>query len=418
VTPINLQRGLIHGRDTEKSIMMGTPARARKLIFRVALVCLVGVVTFVGNAAPWDALVDPARDATLNRATAAIARVVAKVAKSEGATQIVVNPITDTGDLTHTSGAGVTDKLIEQLRGQGLEAALKADLIFTGSYAVGEAETDGRRAGFAAAKIAFQVRRRNGRVLLDSEKDIDLEHQPRITNPADVQVMGGGTGFLPPSAAAGENDRRILDGLDNKPGLFEIDGATLRPTGAPYAIQMLVARLGADEVPHARAFHSRRVQVRDGAPFLKVEPGEIIAVRIIDNAAHDVAATVTIDGLSMFAFRDDRGDKNEHVVIAARAAGEVLGWYRNNKRSSAFLVADLPSDHPRAAFLKNPARIGSITVTFAAAWEKDRQKPADEPLTRQATEIVPGAPIDAPYDTVDRHIGVHRAAVTVRYDKL
>jgi hypothetical protein len=68
--------------------------------------------------------------------------------------------------------------------------------------------------------------------------------------------------------------------------------------------------------------------------------------------------------------------------------------------------------------LKNPAKIGSITVTFAAAWEKDSQKPRDEPATRQATEIVPGAPIDAPYKTVQRHIGAFRAAVTVRYDKM
>ena len=160
------------------------------------------------------------------------------------------------------------------------------------------------------------------------------------------------------------------------------------------------------------------VRVRDGAPFLNVEPGEIIAVRIIDNADHDLASTVMIDGLSMFAFRDDKADKDEHVVIGARSAGDVLGWFRNSKRSSVFLVADLPRDHPKAAFLKNPARIGSITVTFAAAWERDSQKPADEPLTRQAAEIVPGAPIDAPYKTVNRHIGVHRAAVTVRYDKL
>jgi hypothetical protein len=397
--------------------MMRMPAEAGEFVIRLAALCLTGVVVFVGNVAAADSRIDPAREATLNQATAAIARVVAKVAKAEGATQIVVNPITDTGDLTHTSGAGVTDKLIEQLRVLGIAAALKADLIFTGSYAVGEAETDGRRAGFAVAKIAFQVKRRNDKVLLDSEKDLDLEHQPRITNPADVQVMGGGTGFLPPSAAGGENDRRILDGLDNKPGLFEIDGATVRPTGAPYAIQMLVARLGADEAPNARAFQPRAVQVRDGAPFLKVEPSEIIAVRIIDNAAHDVAATVRIDGLSMFAFRDDKADKNEHVVIAARAAGDVLGWYRNTKKSSVFLVADLPKDHAKAEFLKNPARIGSITITFAAAWEKDSEKPADEPLTRQATEIVPGAPIDAPYNTVNRHIGVHRAAVTVRYDK-
>ena len=56
-------------------------------------------------------------------------------------------------------------------------------------------------------------------------------------------------------------------------------------------------------------------------------------------------------------------------------------------------------------------------VTFAAAWEKDADRPTDEDGTRQATEVVPGAPVDAPYETVRRNIGGFRAAVTVRYDK-
>ena len=62
------------------------------------------------------------------------------------------------------------------------------------------------------------------------------------------------------------------------------------------------------------------------------------------------------------------------------------------KTRVAFLVADLPQDHPKAGLLKNPAKIGAITVTFAAAWEKDDQRPADEAGTRQATEIIPGSP--------------------------
>jgi hypothetical protein len=355
---------------------------------------------------------------TLKKALADIARVVAKVVKAEGAKEVVVNTITDPGDLTHTAGSGLTDQLIEQLRAAGLEPALKADISFTGSYALGEAETAGQRQGFAVAKIAFQVKRRNGKILLDSEKDLDLGHQPRVTNPADIQVMGGGTVFLPPAAPAGENQGKILGSLDNKPGLFEIDGSRIRPKGSPYAIEMLVARLAADETPRAEAFRPRAVQVRQGFPFLRVEPGEAVAVRIINDADHDVAATLTIDGLSLFTFRDDRADKNEHVVIAAHQAGDILGWFHNVKKSSVFLVSELPKGHPKAVLLKNPARIGSITVTFAAAWEKDSQKPRDEPATRQATEIVPGAPIDAPYKTVQRHIGAFRAAVTVRYDKL
>jgi hypothetical protein len=141
-------------------------------------------------------------------------------------------------------------------------------------------------------------------------------------------------------------------------------------------------------------------------------------VRIINEADHDVASTVTLDGLSMFAFRDDPANKNDHVIIMRGTSGDVLGWYRNLTTSNAFLVADLPKDHPTSVLLKSPAKMGSITVTFAAAWAENEKPPSDEDGTRQATELVRGAPIDAPYKTARRQIGGFRAAVTVRYDKM
>ncbi len=357
-----------------------------------------------------------AENLTLERAIADIAGNVAEVVHAQNAKEIVVNPISDTGDLTHTSGPGLTEKLIGQLRAKGLEPALKADLIFSGEYSVGEAENDGVRQGFAVGRLAFKVKRRNGKVLIDSEKDLGEARQPRVTDPAGLAILADATVFLPPNAPAEVQNRTLIDSLDNKPGLFQVEGTRIRPTGAPYAVEMLVAPVG-DDAPRHEAFRPRAVEVRQGMPFLKVQPGEALAVRIINDAGHDAAATVTVDGLSMFAFRDDKADKNEHVIIVTHSAGDILGWYRNARRSSVFLVADLPKDHPNAALLKNPAKIGAISVTFAAAWERDDQRPADEDGTRQATEIVPGAPIDAPYETLKRHIGGFRAAVTVRYDK-
>jgi len=355
---------------------------------------------------------------TLDRAIAAIAGNVAEVVKAQNAKEIVVNPITDTGDLTHTSGPGLTEKLIGQLRAAGLEPALKADLIFSAEYAVGEAENDGVRQGFAVGRLAFKVKRRNGKVLIDSEKDLGADQQPRVTDPKDLAVMADATVFIRPTAPADVQNKDLLDSLDNKPGLFQVEGTKVRPAGAPYAIELLVAPLSGDAPRHA-AFRPRAVEVRQGMPFLKVQPGEAVAVRIFNEAGHDAASTVTVDGLSMFTFRDDKADKNEHVIVKSHAAGDILGWFRNDKRSSVFLVADLPRDHPGAALLKNPANIGAITVTFAAAWERDNQRPGDEEGTRQgqATEIVPGRPIEATYETVKRHIGGFRAAVTVRYDK-
>lgn len=354
---------------------------------------------------------------TLDNALSEIAKNVATVVKEQGSKEIVVNPVTDTGDLTHTAGLGLTETLIAKLRAEGLEPALKADLIFSGDYSLGEAERDGERQGFAVGRLAFKVRRRNGKTLIDSEKD--LKSQPRVTNPADIVKMGNLTVHLPPVPSADEYNKKLLGALDNQPGLFVKEGTKVRPTGAPYAVEMLVAPASGATPPRHEAFRPRAVEVRDGMPFLKVEPGEAVAVRVVNEADHDVAATVTVDGLSMFAFRDDPADKNQNVIVAARSAGDILGWFRNNTTSSAFLVADLPQDHPKAGLLKNPAKIGAVTVTFAAAWEREDKKPkGEDDLPHQASEINIGPPVNARYETVRRQVGGFRAAVTVRYDKL
>ena len=362
-------------------------------------------------------LTSPARGAdtlSLDAAISDVAKNVADTVKEQGAKEIVVNSIRDEGDQTHTAGPGLTEALIAKLKAEGVDAALKADLVFSGEYSLGEAENEGDRLGFAVGRLAFKVKKRNGKTLVDSEKD--LKHQPRVTNPADLAVMGDLTVHRPPSASAAENDKAVLDAVDNK-ATFAIEGTKVRPKGAPYAIEMLVAPASGAKAPRHEPFRPRAVEVREGMPFLKIQPGESIAVRIVNDAGHDVASTVTVDGLSMFAFRDDTTEKSENVIVAAGRAGDVLGWFRNAKTSSAFLVADLPQDHPKAGLLKNPAKIGAITVTFAAAWERDDQRPADEGGTRQATEITTGAPVDAAYESVRRQVGGFRAAVTVRYDK-
>ena len=169
--------------------------------------------------------------------------------------------------------------------------------------------------------------------------------------------------------------------------------------------------------PAARVVPAPAVEVRDGMPFLKVQPGEAVAVRIINDAGHDVASTVTVDGLSMFAFRDDKADKDEHIIVKA-TDGRRHPRLVPQREEVERLPRRRPAEgSPQARLLKNPARIGAITVTFAAAWEKDATGPPTRMALARPPRSIPGAPIDAPYETVKRQIGGFRAAVTVRYDK-
>ncbi len=354
---------------------------------------------------------------TLNKSVADIAKAVFRVVDAQHTRELTVGLFNDNADPNHTFGIGLRDLFIKALRAEGLNPTASADIRFFGSFEIGPARISEALREFPVAKIAFTVARRNGIRLLDSEKDLALEQRPRVTDPGDLARMSGQTGFTPPSLPAGDRFKTFFESEKGNPNLFEIAGTLVRPKGAPYAVEMRVAKFAGSQKPNAAAFQPRAVEAPDGRPFLKVKPGEVNAGRIINDAGHEAAVTLSIDGLSMFAFRDDKNDKAEHVIVAPHSAADILGWYRNEKTSNVFQVVDLPP-HPDAKLLKNPALIGAITVTFAACWEKDSQKPRDEPPTRQATEIQPGAPIDAPYETVKRFIGVRRAAVTVRYDKM
>jgi hypothetical protein len=269
----------------------------------------------------------------------------------------------------------------------------------------------------AYAKTQIEARTHEILILHDAT---ELDYTTLASPSGDLVKMGQPTVALPPPNEITERNKSTLDALDNKPGLFKIQETRIGPKGSLYAIEMLVAPSAGDVAPKHADFRPRAIAInRDSQPFLKVQPGEVVAVRIINESPHDAASTVTIDGLSMFTFREDKANRNEHVVVKKGTAGDVLGWFRNTRISSAFLVAELPKNHAKAALLKDPAKIGAITVTFAAASEKDSQRPTDEIVDNRKprTEIVPGGPIEAPYETVRRQIGDIRAVGTVRYDK-
>jgi hypothetical protein len=96
----------------------------------------------------------------------------------------------------------------------------------------------------------------------------------------------------------------------------------------------------------------------------------------------------------------------------------VQGWHNTTEEMFEFKIGE----YPRSAAAKVGARSESrqtITATFAAAWEKDKLPPRDEPslhLGSGGHGTVVGPPIKAASKVVERKVGTVRAAVTVRYD--
>ena len=84
--------------------------------------------------------------------------------------------------------------------------------------------------------------------------------------------MSGQTGFTPPSLPAVDKFKVFFESEQGNPNLFEIAGTQVRPKGAPYAVEMRVAKFERLQKPNAAAFQPLAVESREGLPFLPVKP--------------------------------------------------------------------------------------------------------------------------------------------------
>jgi hypothetical protein len=156
---------------------------------------------------------------------------------------------------------------------------------------------------------------------------------------------------------------------------------------------------------------------QEGLAFVKLSRGENYAVRLINNSPHDAAVDLKIDGLSMFAFSEN---KNYRVMIVPAGKSHVAsGWHRTNQLADAFQVMEYSKSE--AAKLVGPSTAdGTITATFAAAWQAGAKAPDDEPVatgSRSVDGTGRGEEHGTTYQEVRREVGVVRSAISVRYSE-
>src|SRR5262249_16916482 len=148
---------------------------------------------------------------------------------------------------------------------------------------------------------------------------------------------------------------------------------------------------------------------KDGLAFVNIKRGEVYAVKLTNRADHDVAATLAIDGLSMFAFSENKD--YEVVIVPKGREGLIPGWPITNERSDAFQVSQ-SARSAVAELLPTSSSIGTISVSFKAAWPKDSEPPADEGNVKQggrdADATARGKPVDPKgtrYNELVRNVG-------------
>jgi hypothetical protein len=164
----------------------------------------------------------------------------------------------------------------------------------------------------------------------------------------------------------------------------------------------------------------RLAEVVEGMPFVVLKPNEEYTVRLFNQGEQETAVWVGIDGLSMFAFSEDRepdGKWRDYKVLvpgkkegSAESAVPIAGWYFHSRENGSrkFRVTEYPES---AAYLKemSAGQLGMITLQFYESWPKGTR-----PLG-VGTGL--GAAFTQKWAHVERDIGKLKATITVRYDK-
>lgn len=359
----------------------------------------------------------PARaDGTLAEAIDALARDIKGYLDEHKEPAVTFGQFRGVGKLGRHASAGpnLVHELTRVLRDVH-KVKVEEDSLIT---ALGEfQEAEDKRTALQVVELAVELR--------DAKTKQKVELTKRyVKNEAALATLLGLTVELPPQGDRQERSRRLKVEID-QPEVVLAD-ARVRASGkSPFGVEILVAPPDPDRdgkrTPND--YKPRRPESRKGLAYVPIQRDEVYAIRLVNDADYDTAVMLSIDGLSMYVFSEEKDQKTgrplyEHVLIAAHSSAMIRGWYITQKQSDEFKV--LAYSKSAARLLQSQANVGTITACFYAAWDPKGPPPPDEPkkadeFAQAADATGRGARIDQEYELVERKVGALRAAVSVRY---
>jgi hypothetical protein len=222
-----------------------------------------------------------------------------------------------------------------------------------------------------------------------------------------------------------EEHEQLAEAIEN-PKVEIADTVIQARPGSLFGIEILAAPEGADTKDPA-AYAPRKAENDEGLAFVPLARGEVYAIRVINTAPYDVALTLAIDGINHFTFCDPefKNPNSEagapvfsHLIIPAGTRDRIIkGWWKNHGAYNEFFVTE--NAKSASALVGVTDSIGTITATFAAAWESGEEPPADELPVEQAGSRGTGLGKEGQHQTTEvrRFVGAPRSIISVRYER-
>jgi hypothetical protein len=323
---------------------------------------------------------------------------VAKLLKGRNEDTIAVGAFTGPAHCPASAGPGLKRVLIEELEKLNIRVKRQAGLEIKGDY---RDVLDKDSQVLALRLKAAVLERRSGDVIVELDRKIE-----------DRDILAQVLGVTRPDLGDGRSPKAESAELKKRLDRPSVDLRSARIKADPkskYALEIQVKQAG--------AYVPRPASAEEGLAFVPIKKSEAFAVKLINDSDYDAAVELTLDGLSMFAFSDNRGYR--FVVVPKRSSSLIKGWHRTNQVSDEFLITDY-SKSAAKELLANPDPIGTITATFSAAWDPKEKPPADEGSKFRDPfnpAVGRGEPVPTPYTEVVRQRGRVRDVISVRYKK-
>jgi hypothetical protein len=307
-------------------------------------------------------------------------------------------------------GPGVADLLTQELTKLKIRVNKDAAYKVQGDFVKAMLKDVNAPGDVMAVKLNFRIYDNTGDELTSVRMNF------HIKNNAGVAKALGYTGPLSPKGDYYVRNQDLQRNLGQKSGHF--DSTRIVTSSGQFAMEILV-RPYADAPAKARQPQFNK----DNDVFVGIGRGEIYEIRLYNYSKLDAAVTLEIDGLSVFAFSEVRnekgGPKYSYYIIPPGQNSIIVGWHKRNegpKNHLAFLVTAYGEGASRLA-PQPTGKIGIITATFAYAWT-GKVKPAEEEGTRDGgNETGFGPPRTQELTEAQRHIGVVRDVVSIRYTR-
>lgn len=342
-----------------------------------------------------------------------LAEDVAKALGKEGQKEIAIGPFVGKGNIPTNFGPEMQRILIAEFRTRKIGVSKDARVMVSGSYFPATEDP-----AVPNSKLMFI---RVNAVLENTMTGLQLGN----VNIPSRAVYGNealARAFAPSTPLSPDEDRESRNGELNKriktPEVHKAGSTVRSKSGSPFAVEILVDDPSAPDPASGRA-----VEVKDGLAFVDVRKKEYYRVKIHNTAPFDVAVRLSIDGLDQFVFADaefrdkDGRPRFQYMVVPKGKAAVLRGWFRTLKQADSFVVTEYAKSAV-AELNASQGDVGQICVQFYAAWEKDMDKPRDEPPGGGKDGATGrGEKVDVNLVPVKRQIGVLRDQVSIRYSK-